>query len=283
MANDIITTKSPASRALAVFDKPLTPNVITALSAGKKLRRKYMGSALYFLDHCQGAMRTAITCRNERLGDFLAAERIVDLSVFHKVKRGTAVAMITTLYRSMGAKAGEETAGMLAGALDMIESDDIGEATGLWEPLEVSEVALAIACRKLIATTKFKPQPAELRAACKEAMDVLIFTRDAADRVFETVRRADAILLEFNHAEWERPWRTPQYRPMLAHMLELHDTFGDGSIEFYRDESPQPIKVLVEREQAKLALEAKPPKVAAARKRIERKRSRVPAEAPKPR
>ena len=78
----------------------------------------------------------------------------------------------------------------------------------------------------------------------------------------------DAIMLEFAHNEWERPWLLPQYRPLLKDILHLHDCTVRGSYDEFSE--------LIERERAKLALDKPPeqPKLAAARKSSPTKRSK---------
>jgi hypothetical protein len=69
-------------------------------------------------------------------------------------------------------------------------------------------------------------------------------------------------LLQFDHDEWERPYLTQRYRPILQRILELHDICGDGTEawterEYDDDGHPlHPFQRLVRAEQAKLALPA---------------------------
>lgn len=96
------------------------------------------------------------------------------------------------------------------------------------------------------------------------------------------MRRCDALLLQFDYAEWEKPYLTPEHRPILQRMLELHNIHGDGSDawderDFDDDDNPlHPFQIAVRAEQTKLAALAAPPqrkRIAAARKRSETKRS----------
>src|SRR5262249_34244995 len=133
---------------------------------------------------------------------------------------------------------GEEIAGMLG----MIEGTDDPSLAGFWQPMRLSPAGLALACRSLNATATFTPKPSELRAACRKAENNLRWAEEAADQLVDFVRRCDAVLLEFDHAEWERPYLTPAYRPVLGRMLELHAVYGDGSKAWdereYDDDNP---------------------------------------------
>jgi hypothetical protein len=271
-------------KMLTIFDKPLV-HMMPAFLTGNRLRNKYAGTAEYSLQHRSGFVATAITVRSdERLAKFLEADladRTLCKALHERLDGAVASKMLSALYRRLGVKAGDETTGLLEGSLDSFGSDDIGRASGLWRPLEVSPAVLALACRKLINTAIYPPKPAEVRAACKEAHDKLFFAQQGAESVVEQVRKADAILLEFAHEQWEQPWLMPQYRPALPRMLELH---RDCGWEYQCDDDDEDelnrFERLVEAEQTKLAIaEApQPRKIAASRnKRVAIKRSRSAA------
>ena len=157
--------------------------------------------------------------------------------------------------------------GLLKGMLDMIESDEIARATGgdwrlsndcdaasRWRPLELTPAVLSLACRKLIASQVFELKPAELRKACVEARRSMQSAYGAADDFCDRFLESDAILLLHNHEQWERPYLSKYYRPLLKRVLELHEeseNYWDGPREC---EPPSPFQAAVEREQAKLAL-----------------------------
>jgi hypothetical protein len=92
-------------------------------------------------------------------------------------------------------------------------------------------------------------------------------------------RSSDAVLLEFDPVEWERPYQTSQHRPILKRMLELHAIFGDRSETFELglvDDSPNVFLKLLEVEKAKLAAES-PAAIGAREMKPARQRKR-PAE-----
>jgi hypothetical protein len=174
--------------------------------------------------------------------------------------RKTAVAMIGAMLGAFGAKADPV---VMAGMLDMIESEELGIATGLCQPMHLSAESLAIACRTLIANNKFIPKPAELHEACREAYRKLAAAFKTAEDLVMFVRRCDALLLEFAHDEWERPYLLSKYRQVLESMLELHSIYGNGTKEFAaweqeweRGKEIHPFLALVRAEKAKLALPA---------------------------
>jgi hypothetical protein len=288
MRTDLTINARPSSRALAVFDKPLT-GIMPAFETGNRLSEHYADVTEPALGHSACCVRPAIQVRSEhRLHWFLqadAAARMLLTAQTEKLERRDAADMVRTFYRVVGGKSEESTA-MLMGALDMIEANDIAAMSGLWEPLNVSPTVLALACRKLIAeTVKFVPKPGELREACKEAERKLYWAYRGAQDLVERTREADAILLSFAHDEWERPYRTAGYRPILPRMLELHAEQGDDSVEWYEaacaDEgNSHPFAQLVRAEQAKLALPAPETQRAAACEAKQEKRKRKPKQQP---
>jgi hypothetical protein len=199
-----------------------------------------------------------------------------------RVDHKLASAMVGQLLAGFGAKPDGD---VLAAMIGMLQGDELAIASGLWQPLHVSPAALALACRKLIATgLPYWPKPPELYAACRDAGNHLRWAYETADKLVDFLRLCGVLLLEFDHEEWERPYLTPQYRPILQRMLELHGIFGDGSDAFdewdYDDDGKPtyPLVALIKAEQTKLALEAppEPKRIAAARKRGNVKRSGKP-------
>jgi hypothetical protein len=245
------------TKALALFNRPLAP-ITSAMLIGNQLREQYAGVTEVSLQHRESFVPTAIEVRNERLGKFLEADlaaTCLSRARHQELEESVASKMVTALYRHLGMKAGDESMGMLEGSLAMFASDEIGRASGSWEPLNVSPATLALACLKLMNTQKFPTKPAE--------------------ELVEYVRKADAVLLAFSYTEWERPYLSPQYRPVLTRMLELHNVHGDDSLESDWDDNP--FRELVDRERAKLAIgQASPKRIAAARARTDSKRSSKP-------
>jgi hypothetical protein len=124
---------------------------------------------------------------------------------------------------AMGAKGDKDA---LAGMIELIEGDATARATGLWQPLNATPTSLAIACRKLIATSKFVPKPAELAEACREAKKEVNAAHYYCDELTDFIQRNDALLLEFDPEQWREPYVLPEYRSTLQRMLDLHSIYG---------------------------------------------------------
>jgi hypothetical protein len=213
----------------------------------------------------------ALERRNRFLSLFAPADEArVTLSHANwaELDRATTLQMVTTLYGAFGSKTKRE---MVKAVIDMFESDEIVRVTARflnadddpmpqWQPMLASPAALALACRMLIATHKFEPKPAELRAAVCDARNRLRGACSAAEFFCNRFLEWDAILLQHAHDEWERPYLTEQYRPLLKRVLDLHETtliFGGEDCDGDWDEAnPTPFELLIRAEQDKLALPA---------------------------
>ena len=184
--------------ALAIFQEPLS-FITSALATGNRLLEKYKyppnDVLTWGLDHHKASVFAARQVRNVGLCDFLAADaatRQLSNALSGGIERPVAIAMLTALYRRLGEKMNEEGKGKVEGAMYMLESDDIGRASGLWKPIEVTPAILALACLKLINTSVYSPKPAEVRAACEEARNTLWQAYRVADKLFKQVCKADA-------------------------------------------------------------------------------------------
>jgi hypothetical protein len=250
-----ITTQP--KRTLAIYDSPLPMRIVKALETGNKLRG--FQRSFYGRPDRKGMAPVVLPLRDKWLEQFadadLAAGALERIS-WAGIDRNLAIDMLTTLYRSLGAKPDD---GSLAAAIDMFESDALGVASGLWRPMNVTPAMLALACRSLINTCIFPPKPAELRNACREADRAIGYACAAATNFREQVVEVDALLLMQAHDDWERPYLTERYRPILERMLYLHfcsDFYDDK----YSDDPPfHPFVVAVDQERAKLALRAPQP------------------------
>jgi hypothetical protein len=224
MSSTALTTRKASSRDLAVFDKPAPPALIASLEMGNRLRSRGQLSTLGRPDglDARAMVPQAVQRRNDTLISFAQADKAA-----------------TSLYSEL----------KLLAALDMFASDDIGRASGMWEPMRVTPAAVSFACRKLIfAGGVFVPQASELRAACIEARNRIQWAHDAAAAFRDAVAEADAILLLNSYDEWQRPYMTQQYQPLLARMLALH--WNNDACQ--GEDEPTPFLLLVEQEQGKL-------------------------------
>jgi hypothetical protein len=173
--------------------------------------------------------------------------------------RETSTAMVSALLGGFRTKPDKAA---LAAMLDMLENDELANAWRMcardsierpWRPLYACPAGLAIACRKLIATARFAPHPSELHAEVHKIQEQLKRTEKNCEALVESVRIADAVMLEFApREEWFGPWRSR--RTALERMLDLHDIYGDSrKRECYDDDDKLTVfGALVERE--KLAL-----------------------------
>jgi hypothetical protein len=278
MANNLTTAKSP--RALAVLDRPLAP-IKSALGFANRLDQFSFGHEGW--SHHADMVPRATARRKELLPNLAEAQeanRILFPAAYTwvgpnlAVKPHEAVAMVNAMYKGLGVKPDGDT---LEGMLSMFgaEASGIGDLIGMWKTVDITSTVLAIACRAIIAKHKFNLiKPADLREACSDASRRLRNLAGRTESFLDEFREVDAILLEFAHDEWEQPWLLPQYRPLLPRVLRGHSAHADEGA--FAD--------LIDREQAKLALE-KPPeqpeqpkRIAAARKPSPTKRSRAARE-----
>jgi hypothetical protein len=274
MANDI--ERYPPH---AVYQRPLA-QVTPALHFATQLQRS---PSHFEFAHCgtpshdARGVPYAIEQRNKFLPKFAQADDargVLNVACrWAPPDRKTASAMIGALLGAFGARADKD---VLVGMLDMIESDQMGIASELWQPMHLSPAKLALACRKLIVTNKFPPRAAELHEACCEADYKLAVAERTVDELVEHVRRHDAVLLAFARDEWERPYLTHQYRPVLDRMLELHAIWGIDSETWDQEDDDgnplDPFQALVWAEQAKLALPEPPREAACEAKPVKRTR-----------
>jgi hypothetical protein len=290
MGTSIERHQPQQGRALAIYDRPLA-KITPALRFGTQLQNREREFGFYF-GHGKDMVRHIGECRAKLLPLFAqanAARLSLVEAIRKQVDHKLASAMVGQLLAGFAAK---PDPAVLAAMVDMLQGDELAIASELWQPLHVSPAALALACRKLIATATFVPKAAELHAACRDAANHLRWAYEAADKLIDFLRRCDVLLLEFDHDEWERPYLTPEYRPILQRMLDLHSIYGDGSDAFgdwdYDDDGKptHPLVALIIAEHAKIGIEwprvmrleppPEPVRIAAASKRGHVKRSRKP-------
>jgi hypothetical protein len=117
-----------------------------------------------------------------------------------------ATAMLGVLFGTLSKKRAddENSAMLLAACADLFNpiNDTIGAETGLWEPVSKHPLVLAIAIKKLIATSVFTPSPSELREAMKLATRKLDSLASYTCEWLDLLQKADAILFEFDRDSW---------------------------------------------------------------------------------
>jgi hypothetical protein len=280
MARSEVVRRSPQTRGLAVYEPPLA-QMMPVLRFGMQLRERRHEFDCWF-PHKREMARYADEQRDKLLpllGKADIAAEILFGAMKQRPDRRTSTAMVGAMLSAFAAKPDPD---VLTGMLDMLEGGEeiagmLGMLGGTAAEPPVTTAGLALACRGLIASATFTPKPTELRAACHKAECHLKWARETTDKLVDFVRRCDALLLEFDHEQWERPYLTPELRPVLERMLELHMIYGDGSMAWDEanldDENHRihPFAALVRAEWAKLppedpepmrlaACEAKPAK-----------------------
>jgi hypothetical protein len=228
--------------ALSVFDQPgyIGPHLRLANRIWAMERRAELVGMPTDFRHAASGVGDASRVRSHWLPLFqAAAEADVALEEMHgsqsegtsrPVQRSQAIDMLSVLLRAFGAKNNDAA---LFAMVDMFASAGDVAAGRMERPLYVSAVSLALACRELIANKeRFAPQPAEVAEACREADRHIRFAQIRCEQVVNRVRRSDAVLLEFAPEQWCEPYLTPQYRPMVQRMLELHWDKGNSDDEF---------------------------------------------------
>jgi hypothetical protein len=249
-----------APAAWPAIDDGCPVTAIAAVRTGTALKNNYdhKPSLRLRADY----LSTARAVRADYLGKFLEAHFAavtLGYTLNTPLDREVALMMVGAMYHAIGAKAGDDVEGMVAGCVDLlIEGDEVADATELWTPLQVSPFTLSIAARKLITeSAQYVPRPGALYVACREARRALVSARRAAEDVADSAVRADAIMLAFAPPnEWRAPWLSAALQPTLRRMLGIHHTnvmFG-GLDEDLADDDPNLLayRSAVERELAEL-------------------------------
>jgi hypothetical protein len=263
-ATDLVKT----TRGLAIFDKATSTPVLGALSIARQLR----GVVPYATSFVNCPVPLAIERRTAWLPYFAAADEAACMlyrALTTPIEHTVAATMIGHVYSALGIKPKRP---MLEAVLDLVFGDDVARATGWamsrmpdgepgasWEPLNATPLTVALGCRMLISSARFEPKPSELRQAIRDARLQVTLAQGEAARSRDAVIELDAILLQKAHDDWERPYVTAQYRPLLPRILDLHNVGIDDD-----DDEPSDFQKLVAAERAKLALpKAEPVAIAA--------------------
>lgn len=254
---DELVQWTPA-RTIAIFDKATTAPILGALTVARRLR----GLVPYATSFRGCPVPMAIEYRDAWLPQFQAADvaactlyRALTTPIGHR----PAAAMISQMYAAIGVKPKRP---MLEAVLDLVFADDVVRACGwplpqpeaepvAWEPINATPTTVSLAARMLIASARFEPRPSEVRQAVIHAGRQVTMAQQEAARLRDAVLELDAVLLQRDHDEWQRPYLTKRFRPLLERMLALHFNNCDGG-----DDDQSPFTQLVRAEQAKLALPA---------------------------
>jgi len=158
---------------------------------------------------------------------------ILNPSSDDEVTHALATKMLSVLFGALAKKkadaADENTAMLMAACADIFHpmNDVVGETTGLWKPVCKHPIVLALAIKKLIATSVFTPSPSELREAMAEVKDHLSSRADWLCTFFDWMGKADKIVFEFDRPAWEAVCA----RHDSTVVLSLRDLQNDGPSE----------------------------------------------------
>jgi hypothetical protein len=225
--------KSPG--AIPVFDEP--GDITPLLRVANEIKSKFPPYEVLPL-HLNGEVHKARIERDKRLPLFAAAEqtRLCFGQILGwygnepmQVERSQAADILGALAGAFGQRAEHD---IVSAMVDMLANGDVVNLlSDLWEekptkPLRAAPITLALACRRLISRATYPPRPSEIENACRDVNYGFGVAGRICESLVNVVRAYDAVLLEFDRDEWERPYLTPQYRPVLRHMLELHAKHG---------------------------------------------------------
>jgi hypothetical protein len=116
---------------------------------------------------------------------------------------GQAAEMVAVLLGALAKKKTDasDAAIALAACCDLF--NPINEGLALWEPVSRHPAVLALAVKRLIASTVFAPVPAELLSTMREVEAKLRGLTFATGRWLERFRKADAVMFERDRRAWE--------------------------------------------------------------------------------
>jgi hypothetical protein len=265
MTTDLV--KANPRRTLAIFDKATSAPVLGALAIRHKLKDLVPCETTYSVH--PALVPTQVERRAALLPHFAAADEAACTlyrALTTRIEHSVAVTMLGHAYAALGIK---PKRAMLEAVADLIFADDVAHATGWpmartpdgervtpWEPLNATPLTVALGCRMIVGSARFEPKPSEIRQAIIDARTEVRSAASVAEGYRDAVLQLDRILLMNAREQWERPYLSKQYRPLLARVLELHQP------SIFDDDEPSDFRKLIWAEQAKLALpppDTKPP------------------------
>ena len=183
----------------AVYREVMTPNdKSTYLGCERGLERK-------FLDRARDLRELRLPCAAEVKAALDALFPIVAFHDAEVISHGDALKMLTICFGALQKKKIDETTAILLSACaDMFDpvSDIIGRSTGLWQPINKHPVVIALAIKRLIATSTFAPAPTELREAIRLATDKLGERVGRAQTWLHDLTKAERIVFAFDREAW---------------------------------------------------------------------------------
>jgi hypothetical protein len=119
----------------------------------------------------------------------------------------------------------DNAAMLLASCADLFNpmNDTIGSPSRLWKPVSKHPVVLALAVKRLIATSKFMPAPSELRDTMELVVEKLSSLGACTQMFIEAVEKADAIVFAFDRPAWNASYARVSSQVPLAMQGRLQD------------------------------------------------------------
>jgi hypothetical protein len=154
-------------------------------------------------------------------------EAIVSWYPREPITHTTATKMLAVLLGTLSKrKADDDNAAMLlASCADLFNptNDTIGSSSRLWKPVSKHPVVLALAVKRLIATSKFMPAPSELRDTMNLVVEKLSSLGGRTQMFIETVEKADAIVFTFDRPAWNASYARASTQVPRAMQGRLED------------------------------------------------------------
>ena len=234
------------ARWLAIYDRRLAP-VTAALLLGLRIPARNFRP----VPHDRSVVGWTAEIRDRYLADVALADHsrgVLRALSRARLERRVALQMIGALLDALGNKNDEAA---LAAMVDLLEGDPIASASKLWEPIDASPTALALASKKLIATQVFPLNPAELPTLAAKPSRRWTRPRTPASGWWSKCARPTRSCSHSPTNDGASRISRPRFGPVLPKMLELHEVYGDGSAAFDEGRS-NPFGAAIERAKADL-------------------------------
>jgi hypothetical protein len=161
-----------------------------------------------------------------------AFDQLFEIAVFdapprEPITHATAVAMLSVLFGALTKKKAddENATTLLDVSADLFNpvNDAVGLGSGLWAPVSKHPVVLALAIKRLVATSVFTPSPAELRSAMKRARDSLGMLARYAESFAELIGHADEMVFAVDRPAWDSAYTSVSANVITA----MRDSIDD--------------------------------------------------------
>jgi hypothetical protein len=231
---------------LALINETLT-EIAEPLAVAEQSRVMVQRGGLPFLGEPTAFLDAAKVVRAKMLRDVAKVEEarsaLMDIVLppwRNPLTPANAIRMLGVLFGTLTKKkAGDENSAMLlACCADIFNpiNETIAASTRLWKPVSRHPVVLALAIKKLIATSVFTPPPSELRDAMIEANRRISRLEFWAGEWLDLFDRADLVVWEFDREAWHAAFVNLDISIPLAIQDRIQHDEGAGE----DDEPPSP-------------------------------------------